>query len=270
MITPELKSRLFVGLFVAISILTLVGISFLPGYGSSIAADGAILIFSLVAWEASKLVINTYLFRAISIVILVSTFGVGVLVNPEIGIMSAFSLTIFSAIVYSTFSESNDQPIRCFQFILTLLLIVAGGCSAVYLLLSPGGNIWLLIAVITTALSDSIAYFAGTKFSGPKLAPTISPNKTWSGAIAAITLGTLLSAFLVTGFVGIKYSSSFIFSICLVASGIVSDLAQSRIKRISGVKDSGTILKGHGGLFDRVDSHLGALLIAVLGKLLLT
>ncbi len=123
---------------------------------------------------------------------------------------------------------------------------------------------WLLAAVWAT---DTGALFAGRAVGGPKLAPTISPNKTWAGLF-----GGIASAMLVGLVAALWYGSSAVWP--LVAAGgslaVISqagDLLESRVKRYRNVKDSGDIIPGHGGLFDRVDGLLAATPVLALAYL---
>lgn len=126
---------------------------------------------------------------------------------------------------------------------------------------------WVLVVVWAT---DIGAYFAGRLIGGPKLAPAISPNKTWSGALGG-SLAAILSAVALASALGI--SSSLLSVLLALGLSIVSqigDLAESRFKRVHGVKDSGTWMPGHGGVMDRVDglwaaTPLAALFCAALG-----
>ena len=114
--------------------------------------------------------------------------------------------------------------------------------------------IWLVLVVIAT---DTFAYFVGNAFKGPKLAPTISPGKTWSGFF-----GGVLGAMLVGGLASSMLSQS-IIHVLIVASLLAvvaqgGDLLESAVKRRAGVKDSGKLIPGHGGIFDRLDGYLAA------------
>lgn len=113
------------------------------------------------------------------------------------------------------------------------------------------GLLLALWALATVWVTDIGAYFAGRSIGGPKLAPTVSPNKTWAGLIggvaAALVLGLLL-----WGFAGLPLQLAFASPILAVIAQI-GDLYESWLKRQAGVKDSGTILPGHGGVLDRLD-----------------
>ncbi len=128
--------------------------------------------------------------------------------------------------------------------------------------------IWLLAIVWTT---DIAAFFAGRAIGGAKLMPSVSPNKTWAGAIggvigAAVVGGGLAAALLVGhyGASAVRIPEFVALAIALSVLSILGDLFESGLKRRAGVKDSGTILPGHGGVLDRLD---GLVPVAVAGGL---
>lgn len=112
---------------------------------------------------------------------------------------------------------------------------------------------WVLASVWAT---DIGAYFAGRTFGGPKLAPTISPNKTWSGLVGGI-VAALIVGLLLSRFAGLPLQLA-IASPILAVIAQIGDLYESGLKRQAGVKDSGTILPGHGGVLDRLDGLVPA------------
>jgi phosphatidate cytidylyltransferase len=107
--------------------------------------------------------------------------------------------------------------------------------------------------------SDAAAYFFGRMIRGPRLLPRESPNKTWSGAVAAV-LVCALCGYVAAGWQGAEILPWMIAGMLLSVSAQAGDLFESGLKRRFKVKDSGTILPGHGGLLDRVDG-LGAVSI---------
>jgi phosphatidate cytidylyltransferase len=119
--------------------------------------------------------------------------------------------------------------------------------------------LWLMSVVIVT---DIFGYFAGKAFGGPKFWPKISPKKTWSGT-AAGWIGAALVGFIFTLFTDAGLWIIFI-SIVLSFAGQMGDIAESALKRRMGVKDSSTLIPGHGGLFDRFDALLGAALFLII------
>jgi len=121
--------------------------------------------------------------------------------------------------------------------------------------------IFWLFAVVWA--QDTGAYFAGRFFGGPKLAPAISPNKTWSGAAGGMAAG-------IAAGIAILYLSGaavrpmhVVVSIAVIASAMLGDLLESWIKRHFGAKDSGALIPGHGGAMDRLDGFVVAATVAL-------
>ena len=137
----------------------------------------------------------------------------------------------------------------------------------------PHGHVWTFLAILLVWAADTGAYFAGSLFGKGKrkLAPQISPGKTWIGVYGAFTSGALVAA--VAGWLlkvhDLRLLGLIAVTIVTVASSIVGDLLESLMKRHANVKDSGALFPGHGGLLDRLDSVFAALPVFALGKLLL-
>lgn len=131
----------------------------------------------------------------------------------------------------------------------------------------PQGSHWIGWMLILVWAADIGAYFAGKAFGNRRLAPNVSPGKTWQGAAGGFVLAILLCGGLV-----VVWQEHVLFWLCilplLITVSIFGDLFESLLKRSTGVKDSGTILPGHGGLLDRIDSMLAVL--PVLGLILIT
>ena len=121
------------------------------------------------------------------------------------------------------------------------------------------GMALLFYPLLLTWIGDSLAMAGGRTFGGPKMAPVISPNKTWAGGISGL-FGTvavsLIYAAVVFTRVGVSVSlgEALIFGAVISVAGQVGDLAESLFKREIGVKDSSTLIPGHGGVLDRLDS----------------
>ncbi len=132
---------------------------------------------------------------------------------------------------------------------------------------APWGGVLVLGIFLSVWANDSFAYLAGSRFGKHKLAPRVSPKKSWEGFFAGL-LGSALFWCLFTLIPGVNLSVpvAFVFGIISGLAGVLGDLAESRIKRNVGFKDSGTLLPGHGGLLDRCDSLF---LVAVTSALLL-
>jgi len=128
---------------------------------------------------------------------------------------------------------------------------------------------WLALAAMAIVwLADTAAYFAGRSFGRRKLAPQISPGKTWEGVCGALVAVGVYALLLLplarrAGYAGAFTAGAIIgwivFAIALAALSVVGDLHESLLKRRAGVKDSGAILPGHGGVLDRTDALLAAM-----------
>ena len=113
----------------------------------------------------------------------------------------------------------------------------------------------LVLALVPLWVGDSAAYFVGKSIGRRPLAPKISPNKTIEGSVANL-IGCLIAAFAIGQYFGMPWSVSLAFGLATGLFGQVGDLLQSKFKRDSGAKDSGSLLPGHGGVLDRLDSLL--------------
>ncbi len=146
----------------------------------------------------------------------------------------------------------------------TLLPVVLVGLTLAHLIGlravgSETGRDLLFVLFLCVMLGDTAAYYVGSSIGRTKLAPTLSPNKTWEGAIAAV-VASVAAAWLATVwfFPELPLKHAWIIGALIGSAGILGDLAESTLKRASGVKDSGNLLPGHGGLLDRIDSLLFA------------
>jgi phosphatidate cytidylyltransferase len=129
---------------------------------------------------------------------------------------------------------------------------------------------WLMYGLTLNWVGDTGAYFVGRKLGKHKLAPQVSPNKSWEGSAASVAASVLFGVAYLTRFVeGVTILDAVALTAAANIAGQFGDLAESAMKRGAGVKDSGTILPGHGGFLDRVDSTLFTLPV-VYGYLLLT
>lgn len=188
---------------------------------------------------------------------------------------------------------ASDMPVRAILFIALAFWgavvpawLALGMTAASRRLLPPAGFAVLLPAALAMValqagpllailalvwISDTAAYLAGRTFGRRKLAPSVSPAKTWEGAAGAIVASIAYAVILavsmpaigaqVTGLSWVPYAAG---AAALCVSGILGDLFESGAKRQAGVKDSGTLLPGHGGVLDRIDSACAALPIGAL------
>ncbi|MDT8441240.1 MAG: phosphatidate cytidylyltransferase [Desulfuromonadales bacterium] len=135
-----------------------------------------------------------------------------------------------------------------------LLLVHAGLLRAL-----PFGREWIFLVLAIVMVSDSMAYFIGRRWGRRKLYPSVSPNKSVEGALGGL-LGGLLGAALckLTFFAALAWPDALLLGAAVGVFSQVGDLVESLLKRSFGVKDSGTLIPGHGGMLDRLDSLLFA------------
>ena len=143
------------------------------------------------------------------------------------------------------------------------LYVAAAGMAFVALRgFEPFGFLSIIWAALVVIAADVGGYFAGRTIGGPKLWPVVSPNKTWAGLVGGIVLAMLV------GFVfSWATTGTYYYQVCSVSAlaallAQAGDLAESALKRRFGVKDAGTLMPGHGGLLDRLDGHMAAVLVA--------
>lgn len=152
-----------------------------------------------------------------------------------------FGLVIFGAIIVAALAMRGDT--------------LAGVWAGVYL----GTVVWM---------TDSAAFFTGRQIGGEKLAPEISPSKTWSGALGGLALGTGAGLLVWIVATDSPWWIGLVLSAAISVLSQLGDLSESAIKRHFRIKDSGDIIPGHGGLMDRLDSlTFGVLLVLVVGTL---
>lgn len=144
------------------------------------------------------------------------------------------------------------------------LLYIYGAWKTAFLLraISP---YWLTFALVVNWIGDTGAYYAGRRFGKHRLAPRVSPGKTWEGAIASVVVSVLFGVIFLTRLIpSVAIWQAMVVSIAANVAGQIGDLTESAIKRGAGVKDSGSLLPGHGGMLDRVDSQLFSLPVVYL------
>lgn len=127
---------------------------------------------------------------------------------------------------------------------------------------APRGLAWLLIAILATWLGDTTAYLVGRTWGKRPLWPRVSPKKTVEGAVGGLAGSAVAGGLGVAVFgVGVPVALGAAVGLALGAVGQLGDLAQSFLKRQAGVKDSGALIPGHGGILDRIDALLFALIL---------
>lgn len=165
------------------------------------------------------------------------------------------------------YERGRDQA--ALDFGITVGGIIYLGWIAAYMLdlrALPAGGWWTLLIFGVVWLADSSAYFVGVKYGRHKIAPRLSPRKSWEGYVAGAIVGPLaggLFAFGLAqlGFLHVTIWQGMLLGLVLGAVTTLGDLGESLFKRFANVKDSGSFLPGHGGAFDRIDSLIWAAVI---------
>jgi len=152
--------------------------------------------------------------------------------------------------------KASSSELSILKMMLGFLVLLPPVLSLVYIHQSSQGAYWLLYSIIIVWIADSGAYFSGRKYGKNKLAPSISPGKTMEGLYGAV-IATTIYTFLAAVYFQLDIMQTVILLIIGFFATLISvagDLYISLLKRERGVKDSGSILPGHGGVLDRIDS----------------
>jgi phosphatidate cytidylyltransferase len=130
---------------------------------------------------------------------------------------------------------------------------------------TESGFWWTVVALVLTWSADIFAYLAGSLIGGPKLWPRFSPNKTWSGFVGGLVAG-VVAGHLLGPLLGIAWGA--LLGLAAALATMAGDLWESALKRRFGVKDAGNIIPGHGGLLDRVDGLMFAVVVVASARLI--
>ncbi len=169
------------------------------------------------------------------------------------------TLSLISLFVTFMFSKTSvDEAVPLFTFAVAGTFycgILIGFIGLIFVAKESAGPFWILLLILGTFLGDTGAYTFGRLFGNRKLAPRLSPGKTWAGAFGGLfTTTASVVALRFFYFHEMSWIIVFSLSICLSVSCQLGDLAESFLKRGIGVKDSGHMIPGHGGILDRIDA----------------
>ncbi|HSK98562.1 MAG TPA: phosphatidate cytidylyltransferase [Euzebyales bacterium] len=189
---------------------------------------------------------------------------VGAYVSGPTGQLAGLAATFFGVVLWSLADTNDPQPLRSAGGALMTGLWIPFLASFLPLLLRRDGGEWyVVITVALTAVSDIAAYGFGSQLGRHRLAPAVSPGKTWEGFVGAVVTTMIIAgagAPLIIDELSVGRAAALGALVAVVATG--GDLAESAIKRSLGIKDLGRLLPGHGGMMDRVDAMLFTLPVA--------
>ncbi len=225
-------------------------------YGYPLVHLFALVVGGMLAWEWANMVKNNRpVFFAICYVL---PMAAAVFLLPSLWLL----VFVLGSMFLITLKVKDEQHRNLLVWGVPYIALGIGAVVWLYMMTGFQGTLWFLLMVWSV---DIGGYVVGTNVKGPKLAPKISPNKTWSGLIGGMLLAALVSW-------GVSYvfgvREGFVFymlygaAVALVAQ--MGDLLESAVKRHLGLKDSSNLIPGHGGVFDRIDGVLVAAPVLVL------
>lgn len=227
---------------------------------------GAVAWGGLALFEFYRLVRNSTLqvqplmvFGIIWGMVLVASPNLTAIVSPA----TVISTGIIISLVWLLFNKQKESAFSAWAW--TIAGVMYAGLLLSYLValrLLPDGAGWVFLALFTTFASDSAAFFTGSLLGRHKLAPNISPHKTWEGAAGGLAGGMILAPLITLVFqLPINWAEAVILGLLISAFGQMGDLAESLFKRNMKAKDSGKYIPGHGGCLDRMDSVVFAAIV---------
>lgn len=210
----------------------------------------ALLVGTLMAWEWVNMVPN----RNAVTYALIYTFVLAVAILT--GIWSVYFVSLIGGMLLIGIKSKDEEWRKMLMLGVPYITIGIGSIIWLYELVSFSVTLWFLLVVWCV---DIGGYVVGCSLRGPKLAPKISPNKTWSGLIGGVLFSVSASS-IFCYFVGASEHNLFYGTLAAMIAVIaqIGDLVESHIKRTLGLKDSSQLIPGHGGVFDRVDGLIFA------------
>jgi phosphatidate cytidylyltransferase len=226
-------------------------------YQSGILLLCTVLILIIFSLTEFKNLVSQAGFRNISISLWLGGVIVPFTVQYNSNLISlAIFIYLVVTVVYYLIKHPYFTPLDLSLSFLGFIYIV-GGFTHILLLRELQQGFWLIIYVFVIVWStDTAAYFVGTLFGKHNLAPAISPKKTWEGFLGGI-LFSMVTAMILVNVANLQNPMPLLLLTPIISiSGQLGDLFESALKRFAGIKDSGYIIPGHGGVLDRFDSTL--------------
>jgi phosphatidate cytidylyltransferase len=264
--TESLRKRIITA--VVLAVLFLAVLLWLPPIATVIVVTALVLAG---AWEWSAFLRPTVSIARVAYVALLALLLLGVrylAVDPEVRHLILITALVWwlVALGWIIFAPRSVAPWSA--GLAGVLALVPAWVALVWLRYLPNGQYWVLFTLLLVWGADIGAYFAGHRFGRTRLAPDVSPGKTWEGVVGGFALSAIVA---VAGSAWFALPLYAFVPLCLAAVGfsIVGDLTESLLKRFAGVKDSGTLFPGHGGVMDRIDSVTGAAPVLFFGLTIL-
>ncbi|MGC6480666.1 MAG: phosphatidate cytidylyltransferase [Porticoccaceae bacterium] len=257
--------------FATASVLALLFIASLTYFSTTTFVSFIMLVVLIAGWEwcdlsgIKSIVTKLLCIFGLLVSLLIASNYVGIYsqFNQLLSYQICFSVMLLWAIIFlwlqgypsSAILWSSKPVMLC----LGVFLLVATWVALASILLLENGRYLLLLAVTIIVLADVGGYIAGKLFGRHKLAPTISPGKTWEGLFGGMVLQAFLVGALLQLFPDIDALNLCMLVFPVAICSVIGDLFESMLKRFRGVKDSSNLLPGHGGFLDRLDGVMAAL-----------
>jgi phosphatidate cytidylyltransferase len=257
-----LKARVLTAVILAATLLTVV--LWLPPLVTVLALTAAVLIG---AWEWSAFLrVERPWLRGAYVALVAAFLPLAWKISADPAGRDAILLSALVwwtvALAWIAFAPRRVTPLAA--ALAGVLVLVPAWVALIRFLDLQHGTQWLLFALVLVWTADIGAFFFGRRYGRVRLAPAVSPGKTWEGVLGG-TAASSLVAVLGSQWFGVPLVKFLPLCLATVAFSIVGDLTESLLKRYAGVKDSGTVFPGHGGVMDRIDSVTGAAPVLLLG-----
>lgn len=274
---PMLSARILTALVLVPAVLA--ALFLLPPAGWGVVA-AAVMAAAAVEWARlagygprGRAVLAAATVAACALLLFVPAAGFGERGwPPGVAVAACAPAALFWLAVAPRWLRADGLPASGVGIAVAGAVVLVGAWAAVVQL--QARSPWLVLAAMAIVwIADTAAYFAGRAFGRRKLAPSVSPGKTWEGVYGALAAVAAYAALLAplaprAGYAGGIGPAAFVawvaLALGLAAVSVVGDLVESRLKRHAGVKDSGALLPGHGGILDRIDALLAAMPAAAL------
>ncbi|WP_433264038.1 phosphatidate cytidylyltransferase [Actinosynnema sp. CS-041913] len=178
------------------------------------------------------------------------------------GVLTAFAVTVLVCLIWRLKDGADGYLRDVTASVFTVVYVAVFGSFAVMLVVPEDGVFRVLCFLIGVVLSDTGGYAAGVFFGKHPMAPAISPKKSWEGFAGSMAAGMVGGVLTVGLMLDGQWWHGVLFGAALVVTATTGDLVESLIKRDLGIKDMGTLLPGHGGLMDRLDSLLPSAVVS--------
>jgi phosphatidate cytidylyltransferase len=247
----------------------------LIGIGETLWLAAVINVICIVAlWEYFRIVFNNdRSMVSMNLRLLTLVTGTGVIWSAYFhSTNAALDIIVFNVVLSAMISLFifKSDPSVCEKVFKQVVGVLYVPLFLSYLLLirnGSDGKIWIFLLLIVVFIGDTGAYYVGSYMGRHKLCPAVSPNKTVEGALGGLFAGLGAGALYKSIWLPqLPWGPSLLFFLSIAIAGQMGDLFESQLKRVARIKDSGTLLPGHGGFLDRIDALLFAAPVAYMFK----